>query len=418
VIGMGIRAYREVVRIRDVRRVLVLSFVMRIPLWAGNVVLTLHVVTHLGRSYGAAGLLVGAATLAASVSAPWRGRVLDRVGLRRAILPSLGVLAGCWSVAPFVGYWPLVGLAALANLFLVPSFSIIRQALIHAADDAHRRTVLSMDSVTVEISYMVGPAAGVLLATYWPTSWALFTCEFATIAGGVLLWFANPPLRSAATGDESSQRRVPARTWMSAQVVAVLAMSGAATIVLTGTDVGVVAALRHLGHQPWIGWELTIWGLGSAVGGLIYGALHRSIPVALLLGLLAATTVPIALAPNAGFIAALLFVAGLFCAPTITASVDALSISVPERARGEALGWHGSAMTAGGALGAPIAGVVIDAAGWPGGFVACGLVGLAIALLGMLARRRRRSAGPSGPPPAALAPGSARSPSETVPAPH
>jgi MFS family permease len=418
VIGMGIRAYREVVRIRDVRRVLLLSFVMRIPLWAGNVVLTLHVVTHLGRSYGAAGLLVGAATLAASVSAPWRGRVLDRVGLRRAILPSLGVLAGCWSVAPFVGYWPLVGLAALANLFLVPSFSIIRQALIHAADDAHRRTVLSMDSVTVEISYMVGPAAGVLLATYWPTSWALFTCEFATIAGGVLLWFANPPLRSAATGDESSQRRVPARTWMSAQVVAVLAMSGAATIVLTGTDVGVVAALRHLGHQPWIGWELTVWGLGSAVGGLIYGALHRSIPVALLLGLLAATTVPIALAPNAGFIAALLFVAGLFCAPTITASVDALSMSVPERARGEALGWHGSAMTAGGALGAPIAGVVIDAAGWPGGFVACGLVGLAIALLGVLARRGRRSAGSSGPSPAALAPGSARSPSETVPAPH
>jgi MFS family permease len=414
VIGVGIQTYRDVLSIRDVRRVLVLSFVMRIPLWAGNVVMTLHVVTRLDRSYAAAGLLVGVATLAASVSAPWRGRLLDRVGLRRAILPSLVVLAACWSVAPFVGYWPLVILAALANLFLVPSFSIIRQALMHAVDDSRRRTVLSLDSVTVEISYMVGPAAGVLLATYWPTYWALFACEFATIAGGLLLWVANPPLRAEASGDAGDQTRVPARTWMSAQVVAVLAMSVAATIVLTGTDVGVVAALRDLGHQPWIGWELTLWGCGSAVGGLIYGALHRSIPVALLLGLLAATTVPIALAPNAGVIAALLFVAGLFCAPTITAAVDALSTSVPERARGEALGWHGSAMTPGGALGAPIAGIAIDAAGWPGGFVTCGCVGLAVAAAGMLALRTAPSAHPPGRTAVADARGAAPSADEMV----
>jgi MFS family permease len=393
---VGIQAYRDVLRVRDVRRVLLLSFVMRVPLWAANVVMTLHVVTHLHRSYGAAGLLVGVATVAASVSAPWRGRLLDRVGLRRAILPSLVVLAGCWSIAPFVGYWPLLILATLGNLFLVPSFSIIRQALMHAADDTHRRTVLAMDSVTLEISFMLGPAGGVLLATFCPTSWALFACEFGTIAGGVLLWLVNPPLRldpseATETGTRSTER-MPARTWMTPQVLAVLAMSLAATIVLTGTDVGVVAALRDFGHQPWIGWELTLWGFGSAIGGLVYGALHRSLPVALLLGLLSATTVPVALAPNAAVIAALLLVTGLFCAPTITAAVDALSTSVPERVRGEALGWHGSAMTAGGALGAPIAGIAIDGAGWPGGFVACGLVGLAVAVAGLLVLRTARPA--------------------------
>jgi MFS family permease len=388
--SVGIEAYREVLRIRDVRRVLLLSFVMRVPLWAANVVMTLHVVTHLGRSYGAAGLLVGVATVAASVSAPWRGRLLDRVGLRRAILPSLILLTGCWSVAPFVGYWPLLALATLGNLFLVPSFSIIRQALMHAADDSRRRTVLAMDSVTLEISFMLGPAGGVLLATFCPTSWALFACEFGTIAGGVLLWFVNPPLRVESSDAAASPTRMPARTWMSSQVIAVLAMSAAATIVLTGTDVGVVAALRDFGHQSWIGWELTLWGFGSAVGGLVYGALHRSLPVPVLLGLLAATTLPVALAPNAFVIAVLLFATGLFCAPTITAAVDALSTSVPERVRGEALGWHGSAMTAGGAMGAPIAGVAIDGAGWPGGFVASGTVGLLIAAAGLVALRSRR----------------------------
>ena len=56
---MGMQAYRSILALRAVRRVLWLSIVVRVPLWAGNVVLTLHVVTHLHRSYGAAGLLVG-----------------------------------------------------------------------------------------------------------------------------------------------------------------------------------------------------------------------------------------------------------------------------------------------------------------------------------------------------------------------
>jgi sugar phosphate permease len=77
----------------------------------------------------------------------------------------------------------------------------------------------------------------------------------------------------------------------------------------------------------------------------------------------------------------LLLVAGLACAPTLTATVDTLSRAVPERVRGEALGWHGSALTVGGAIGAPVAGVAVDHWGWPAGFVAPAGVSLAIALV-------------------------------------
>jgi predicted MFS family arabinose efflux permease len=321
--------------------------------------------------------------VALAVSGPWRGRRLDQVGLRRAVAPSLVVLAACWSVAPFLGYWPLLGLAALAGLFVVPSFSIVRQAMIHGVPEEQRTTALSIDAVVIEISFMIGPAIGVLLATYWSTAWALFACEFASIAGGVLVWLANPPLRSdeAATDAMAQPRKRGAAGygWVSPAFVAVLAASGAATIVLTGTDVGVVAALRDMGHQSWIGWQLAVWGLGSAIGGIVYGALHRTIPAAVLLALLAATTLPVALATEPILLAVLLFVTGFFCAPTLTATVDALSRVVPERVRGEALGWHGSALTAGSAIGAPLAGVAVDGWGWPGGFVACGLVGLAAA---------------------------------------
>ena len=47
---MGLAAYRSVLRLPAVRRVLLVGMVIRVPLWAGNVVLTLHVVTHLHES--------------------------------------------------------------------------------------------------------------------------------------------------------------------------------------------------------------------------------------------------------------------------------------------------------------------------------------------------------------------------------
>jgi len=88
----------------------------------------------------------------------------------------------------------------------------------------------------------------------------------------------------------------------------------------------------------------------------------------------------------------LLFVAGLFCAPTITATIDHLSRMVPARARGEGMGWHGSALTLGSAIGAPIAGLAIDRGGWQAGFLVTAAIGLAVAVGGLVMARRRRPA--------------------------
>jgi MFS family permease len=389
---VGLQGYRTVLALRDARNILLLGLVVRIPLWAANVVLVLHVVSHLDRSYGAAGLLSAVATVALAVSGPWRGRRLDQVGLRRALAPSLVILAACWSVAPFVGFWPLLGFAAVSGLFVIPSFSIVRQALIAATPEENRTAALAIDAVVLEISFMIGPALGVLLATYWATPQALLTCEFASIAGGVLIWLADPSLRGAADEVASAagaETGGPRLAWMNATVLGVLAACVGATLVLTATDVGVVAALRDMGHQSWIGWELALWGLGSAIGGLVYGALHRPIPAGVLLALLAATTLPVGLANNAWTLAGLLIVAGFFCAPTLTATVDTLSRAVSEKVRGEALGWHGSALTAGGAIGAPLAGVAIDVWDWPAGFVAPACVSLLLAA-GLIAVAGRR----------------------------
>src|SRR5688500_16294229 len=149
---MALARYRRVLSSAALRQALLLGFLVRMPIFAGSVVLTLHVVSTLHRSYGAAGLVSGAATIAIAISGPWRGRLLDRLGLRRVVVPSIVVAAVCWSIAPFVDYWLLLALAALAGLFVVPSFSIIRQAVIAAVgDDDDRRTAISLDSVAVEL---------------------------------------------------------------------------------------------------------------------------------------------------------------------------------------------------------------------------------------------------------------------------
>lgn len=387
--------YRRVLASAALRQALVLGFLVRMPIFAGGVVLTLHVVSHLGRPYAAAGLVSAAATIAIAVSGPWRGKLLDRRGLRRVVVPSIVVAAVCWSIAPFVSYWWLLALAALAGLFVIPSFSIIRQAVIAAVDEDDRRTAISLDSVAVELSFMVGPAAGVWAATVWPTQWVLFAIEMLGVLAGVLLWFANPVLHDeaeAAVDDEGVSVEVPRvvrSQWFKARFLVICLAAAATTLVLGGTDIAIVAALRDFDAQPSIGWVLAVWGFGSLLGGLVYGGLHKSVSAFWLLGGLALVSAPMALALGVGSLAALSFVAGLFCAPTITATVDQVSRVVPGAARGEAMGWHGSFMTGGMALGAPLAGFAIDHQGWQAGFLLVAAVGLLVALVGALATSGR-----------------------------
>jgi MFS family permease len=389
---MGFATYADLARNPVVRRILVLALLIRIPLWAAGVVLTLHVVTHLDRSYTEAGLIEMVLALALAISGPWRGRRLDRIGLRGAVTPSLVVLTATWSVAPWVGYWPLLGLAGLAGLFVVPSFSIVRQVLLAAVPLEQRTAALSVDSVFVEFSFMIGPVLGVLAATYLPTPVALMLCQLAAVLGALALWVDNPPLGREPEQDATKH---VVRDWLSPAVLMVLALCVAATVILTGEDLGAVAAMRQMGHTTSIGWVLALWGLGSAVGGIVYGALRRHPPASVLLVLLGLSTTLVAGAEGRLAFTVLLFVSGLFCAPTITATIDDLSRVVPESVRGEAMGWHGSALTLGGAVGAPVVGWAIDHQDWQGGFELAGALGATIALLGLAVQglHRRNGAG-------------------------
>lgn len=74
---MNFAAYREILALAPVRRLLVVAMFARIPHAAAGVLLTLHVVETMKLSYAAAGGIAAAITIGMAIGAPWRGRLVD-----------------------------------------------------------------------------------------------------------------------------------------------------------------------------------------------------------------------------------------------------------------------------------------------------------------------------------------------------
>lgn len=429
---MNFALYRELLAIRPIRRLLLVGMVARIPHSAAGVLLTLHIVLTLGQGYAAAGAAAAVMTIGIALGAPWRGRRVDTVGLRTALIPSVISETVIWAVVPHVSYQWLLPLVFVGGLLTLPIFSVVRQSLGVLAEGDQRRTAFALDAITTEMVFMIGPAAGAVVATSGFTTAGLTVVGVATsLAGLFLMWF-NPPTRSqgltvecaedeqhaaevavvstapahvqeaaaelapagAATSAAQGLRRRLAGgfSWFTATVAALFAVAAGAGMVLSGTDVGIVAALEIGGHQREIGIVFVFWCAASVVGGLIYGAMHRPIPPIFLLLGMAALTLPMAFAHDTWTQAFVSVLPGLLCAPVLSAASEKVADLVSEERRGEAMGWYGSALTAGVALGSPLAGVFIDAMGPSGGFVSVGAAGVVLCLVGLALQQRRRRA--------------------------
>lgn len=381
-------AYRQVWAYRGVRQGVTLGFLGRTPWFGAAIVLTLHVVQGLGRSYAEAGLVTAVFTLAVAISSPWRGRLLDTLGLRRTLLPSLVVLPVVFAAAPFVGYWALLLAMAVVGVLAIPWFVLTRQVMLAAVPVEHRRTALALDSVLTELSFMIGPLAGVLAATMWSTGGSLVVFTWLSVVAGVGFWIVNPPLvGSTPRPAEAGGQRGGIRVWITGAVATTFVANVAISFTLAGTDLTIVAALRTMDAGPLLGVVLAVWAFGSLVGGLVYGGLTRTVPLTFLVAGLGLSTLLGALGVTWWLLALLMAVAGLFCATSLAAAVERLSHAVPEEYRGEALGWQGTFATTGSALAPPVVGWVIDHVGWQAGFLITGGTGLALAVVGLLILR-------------------------------
>jgi predicted MFS family arabinose efflux permease len=193
---VSLAPYRELLA-RPLVLALVLAGVLcRIPNSAATVAITVFVVSGRGGSYAQAGLVAAVMTVGAAVGSPWRGKALDRVGLRRAAAPSVLVEGAVWFAFPFLSYRFMLVAAFAGGLLAVPVYSVLRQAMSVLAAPSQQRTAFSLDSISTELSYLVGPA-GAALAAAWSPRGAVFLVGAATVVAGVGLMVFNPPIRAA-----------------------------------------------------------------------------------------------------------------------------------------------------------------------------------------------------------------------------
>jgi len=392
---MTLTPYRETLALRGIRSLLVMATLARIPITAGTVTLTLHVTQDLHLGYGPAGLVGAAFTVGGSVGAPVLGRITDRKGLRPVLVLTTVAEVTFWTAAQVMPYWALLIAALVGGFLALPAFAVARQSIAALAPESHRLPAFALDSITTELSFMTGPALGVLISTTAGARVSMFAVGGGILLSGIGLYLLNPPIRGRDEAPISKTERVSRRTWLKPRLVAVLAITTAATIVLSGTDVAVVAVLQASGEVQWTGAVLSMWAVYSLLGGFAYGTIKRGLTPLTLLLPMAALTIPVGLAGGNWWLLGLaLLPAGALCAPTITATADAVSRMTPASARGEAMGLHNSSLTVGVALGAPLAGVVMDTFTPAWGFAAVGGVGLAVAVLVFpieLRRRRKKS---------------------------
>ena len=383
---MSLAPYRRVLAVPGVRSLLLVGVLARIPATAIGMTLTLHVVTGLGRSWAQAGLVTAAFTVGGAVGAPLLGRLIDRRGLRTVMVLTTAVSAGVWFTAPHLPYPLLLASALVAGLFAVPIFPAIRLALAAMVPADQRRPAFALDSMIVELSFMVGPALAVILATSLPAGYGLDALATGMFATGLAMYVLNPPTR--AEGQAIPEVAPARRTWFSRRLAMLMVAAMAATFILSATDLTIVATLREAGAVRWTGLAIALWCAYSLIGGLVFGAIRRPVPVLFLVGVMGLLTVPVGLAPSWPWLLLALVPAGVLCAPSMVAANDTLARIVPANSRGEATGLLGSALTAGTTAGAPFAGLVIDGAGPAWAFAAAGAVGAGAVLVAWAATRK------------------------------
>jgi len=376
---MNMEPYRRVLALRGVPLLLVVGFLARIPVTAVSLTLTLHVVHGLGLGFTQAGLVGMVATLGTSVGAPLAGRFIDRHGLRPVLVVTTAAQLVFWLCGPALPYSALLVAAGVAGLLSQPVFTLIRQCLAAMVPEADRRTAFALDSMGVELSYMVGPAVASVGVTALGSGRMMALVACGLTAAGAVLFKLNPPTRSTEEL-AAGQTSVPRRRWLPGMIV-LLCATFAVPFVLTATELAIVATLTESGALSWTGAVIGLWCLCSMIGGFVYGGLSRGVSPLWLAAGLCITTVPLGLVGGGWWWLCLALIpSGLLCAPSLSSTVEEASRRAPGAVRGEAMGLHATALTLGVAAGSPFAGAIIDAHGAAWTYAATGTAGIVVVL--------------------------------------
>ncbi len=405
--NLGLNAYRRVLSVPGASLFSATGLVARLPLSMESLGIVLLVVAQTG-SYGLAGSLAAASTIANAVAAIVQGRFLDRVGQPRMLPPLIAVWA--LAVAGLVvsvdaewARWTAFACAVVMGATLPPIGTCVRARWSHVVSDPRElQTAYALESVVDEAVFIAGPIVITVLATAWDPAAGMATMVVAGVGGTLFLAAqrsTSPPPhpRVEAAGD---QPRMPWRT-----VVPLVVVAAALGGLFGSAEVATVAFAEERHAVGLTGMLLALWALGSLLAGILVGAvqIRRSLAFqvkadtfALMCGM-----APLAFIEPVWLMAVALFIAGFAIAPGLIAALTLVQQSVPGARLSEGMAFVHTGLAAGVAPGAAFGGVVIDAADSSAAYlvsVACGLVAAAAAqALPHPSPIRQRSTGASEP---------------------
>jgi MFS family permease len=385
--------YGAVLGVAGVRRLLVSSVLARMPLGMSSLAILLLVREHTG-SFGQAGVTVGVFALAQAAASPVHGALIDRLGQQRILLPSaagqatllISLVLAARSGAPLVLLAVIGGLAGA----LVPAISACLRALWPAVapGPAQREAAYSLDAISQETIWTLGPlAVGAVVAVGSPDL-AVLLCGAVTL-GGTLAFATSPLARQHAAGPAGHRRGRPlGSTGLRVLLLTTILMG----VCVGAVEVGLPSLAFHLGSSRASGLMLSLWSVGSMLGGIWYGARRWRQPADArypwLLLTHAISTAPLLVAGSVPAGVALGAIAGVAYAPTLACQMSLINDLAPAGAVTEAFTWSTAAIAAGIACGSAIAGFVAEGVGVQGTFaVGCAGAAAAAALAG-LARRQ------------------------------
>jgi MFS family permease len=370
--------------------------VARFPVGINGLAIILFGREHTG-SYATAGAIAAAFALALGLSSPFLGRLIDRLGVA-VVMPPLAVAHAAALIAlvilgeidaPPVA---LGGAALVAGLCLPPLGAVVRSLwprILEDVDPGLLPTALAVEGIVIELIFVVGPLlTGLIVAVASPSAALLLSAGLVVV--GTALFLARPIVRSITISEHAGSHGM----------LGALRSPGIRTLVLTTLPLGfcfgamevtLPAFSEDVASRAYAGVLIAVWSVGSALGGVIYGAIEHTGPpgrrYARLALLLPLGYLPLAAASSLAVMLPLAFLAGLCIAPTLTAGNQLAGDVAPAGAETEAFTWPVTALVCGLAVGNWVAGALVEAIDWRVAFLSSA-AGAALGAILATARRR------------------------------
>ena len=388
---LGLARYRALFQVPYVRRLVVSALFARLPIGMVPLALLL-LVRENGGSYAAAGAVSGSYFIAAAVGAPIAGRLVDRRGQTRVLLPRAFLFAsfllGVCVLAALDAPLPLVALSAAASGGLLPPVGASMRSLWPRlfTGSEMRSAAYALEASLQEIFFVVGPLLTALLTA---SASPLLAIGVAALSGGVgtIVIAVAQPVRAWKPEEERH-----ATSWLGALespgVRTIIFLSVCLGLGFGSAEVGMPAFAEDHGGAELGSIPIALFAAGSLVGGLVAGARVTGAPTRLLrfsTAMLVAGMGLLVAAWSLPALALLAFLAGLPIAPAVTAMYGLIDAVAKRGTAAEAFAWISTAVSAGVAAGTSVGGVLVDAVGVRASFgfgCGCVLAGAIVVALG------------------------------------